>query len=113
MDDPQLHGFIRTVDDIPYRCCLLYTSMDLDATVKGANVNVEEIENLISAIVSVPIDDGVKFQLKSSSEIMDEAEYPVEMSIFKGVTTPSKVVVMLTRIPGYSASSIISEMLFS
>ena len=43
---------------------------------KGANVNVEEIENLISAIVSVPIDDGVKFQLKSISEIMDEAEYP-------------------------------------
>lgn len=47
--------------------------MDLDATVKGANVNVEEIENLISAIVSVPADDGVKFQLKSISEIMDEA----------------------------------------
>lgn len=33
------------------------STMDLDATVKGANVNVEEIENLISAIVSVPIDD--------------------------------------------------------
>lgn len=47
--------------------------MDLDATVKGANVNVEDIENLISAIVSVPADDGVKFQLKSISEIMEEA----------------------------------------
>ena len=52
------------------------STMDLDATVKGANVNVEDIENLISAIVSVPLDDGVKFQLKSISEIMDEAEYP-------------------------------------
>lgn len=41
------------------------STMDLDATVKGANVNVEDIENLISAIVSVPIDDGVKFQLKA------------------------------------------------
>lgn len=30
------------------------STMDLDATVKGANVNVEDIENLISAIVSVP-----------------------------------------------------------
>ena len=30
------------------------STMDLDATVKGANVNVEEIENLISA-ASVPI----------------------------------------------------------
>ena len=48
------------------------STMDLDATVKGANVNVEEIENLISAIVSVPLDDGVKFQLKSISEIMQE-----------------------------------------
>ena len=38
---------------------------------------------------------------------------PVEISIFKGVTTPSNVVLMLTRIPGYSASSIISEILFS
>ena len=36
---------------------------------------------------------------------------PVEMSIFKGVTTPSKVVVMLTRIPGYSASSIILSLI--
>ena len=71
------------------------STMDLDATVTGANVNVEEIENLISAIVSVPIDDGVKFQLKSISEIMDEAEYPgirVSMTTtFDGVVTPLKI----------------------
>ncbi len=71
------------------------STMDLDATVKGANVNVEDIENLISAIVTVPIDDGVKFQLKSISEIMDEAEYPgirVSMSTtFDGVVTPLKI----------------------
>ena len=71
------------------------STMDLDATVKGANVNVEEIENLISAIVSVPFDDGVKFQLKSISEIMDEAEYPgirVSMTTtFDGVVTPLKI----------------------
>ena len=44
-------------------------------------------------IVTVPIDDGVKFQLKSISEIMDEAEYPgirVSMSTtFDGVVTVS------------------------
>ena len=71
------------------------STMDLDATVKGTNVNVEDIENLISAIVSVPIDDGVKFQLKSISEIMDEAEYPgirVSMTTtFDGVVTPLKI----------------------
>ena len=38
---------------------------------------------------------------------------PVEISIFSGVTTPSKTVAMLTRIPGYSDSSMISEMLFT
>ena len=48
------------------------STMDLDATIKGANVNVEDIENLISSIVTVPIDDGVKFQLKSISEIMED-----------------------------------------
>ncbi len=71
------------------------STMDLDATIKGANVNVEDIENLISAIVTVPIDDGVTFQLKSISEIMDEAEYPgirVSMTtIFDGVVTPIKI----------------------
>lgn len=71
------------------------STMDLDATVKGANVNVDNVENLISAIVSIPIDDGVKFQLKSISEIMDEAEYPgirVNMAItFDGVVTPLKI----------------------
>lgn len=71
------------------------STIDLDATIKGANVNVEDIENLISSIVTVPIDDGVKFQLKSISEIMDEAEYPgirVSMSTtFDGVVTPLKI----------------------
>ena len=71
------------------------STMDLDANVKGANVNVEDIENLISAIVTVPIDDGVTFQLKSISEIMDEAEYPgirVSMTTtFDGVVTPLKI----------------------
>ena len=33
--------------------------MDLDVAKKGANVNVEDIENLISAIITAPIDDGV------------------------------------------------------
>lgn len=71
------------------------STMDLDATIKGANVNVEDIETLISTIITVPIDDGVKFQLKNISEIMDEAEYPgirVSMTTtFDGVVTPLKI----------------------
>ena len=33
------------------------STMDLDATVKGANVTVEDVENIISAIVSVPLEE--------------------------------------------------------
>ena len=39
------------------------STMDLDATVKGINVNVNDVADLIAGIVSVPIDDGViRFQ---------------------------------------------------
>lgn len=31
------------------------STMDLDATVKGANVHVEDVENIISAIIALPI----------------------------------------------------------
>ena len=48
--------------------------MDLDATVRRTGVNVEDIENLMSSIIAVPIEDGMEFQVKSISEIMDEAE---------------------------------------
>ncbi len=50
---------------------------------------------LMAEIIAVPIDDGVTFQVKSISEIMDEAEYPgirVTMTtLFDGVRTPLKI----------------------
>ena len=68
------------------------STMDLDATVKGINVNVDSVADLIAGIVSVPIDDGVSFRVNKVSEIMDEAEYPgirVSMTtVFDGVVTP-------------------------
>ena len=71
------------------------STMDLDATVKGGNVNVDNVENLIVEIVSVPIDDGVTFRVNTISEIMDEAEYPgirISMTaVFDGVVTPLKI----------------------
>ena len=71
------------------------STMDLDATIKGANVNVEGVENMMAEIISVPIDDGVTFQVKSISEIMDEAEYPgirvTMITLFDGVRTPLKI----------------------
>ena len=71
------------------------STMDLDATVKGTNVNMEDVETIISAIISVPLDDGVTFRVKRISEIMEEAEYPgVRVSMettFDGVVTPLKI----------------------
>lgn len=71
------------------------STMDLDATVKGANVDVEDVENIITSIVSVPLEDGVKFRVKQISEIMEEAEYPgVRVSLeatFDGIITPLKL----------------------
>lgn len=71
------------------------STMDLDATVKGINVNVDDVADLIAGIVSVPIDDGVTFRVNKVSEIMDEAEYPgirVSMTtVFDGVVTPLKI----------------------
>ena len=71
------------------------TTMDIDGTVKGANVSVEDVEQVIAEIVSVPMDDGVEFQIKRISEIMDEAEYPgIRVSMetkFDGVRTPLKI----------------------
>lgn len=50
---------------------------------------------MIHSIVTVSIDDGVAFQIKSISEIMEEAEYPgirVSMTtLFDGVVTPLKI----------------------
>lgn len=71
------------------------STMDMDATIKGANVSAEDVEKMIGSIVAVPIDDGVDFKIKSISEIMDEAEYPgfrVNMTtLFDGVVTPLKI----------------------
>ena len=66
-------------------------TMDLDATIKGTNVSVEDVE----MIISIPLDDGVAFRIKQISEIMEEADYPgVRVSMetkFDGVITPLKI----------------------
>ena len=70
-------------------------TMDLDATIKGTNVSVEDVEMIISQIISIPLDDGVSFRIKRISEIMEEADYPgVRVSMetkVDGVITPLKI----------------------
>ena len=70
-------------------------TMDLDATIKGANVSLTDVETIISNIIAIPIDDGVSFRIKRISEIMEEADYPgVRVSMetkFDGAITPLKI----------------------
>ncbi|HBN86429.1 MAG TPA: nucleotidyl transferase AbiEii/AbiGii toxin family protein [Ruminococcaceae bacterium] len=71
------------------------STMDLDATIKSVTIGVEDVENIMSSILSVNIDDGVCFHIKRISEIMNEAEYPgVRVSMgteFDGIRTPLKI----------------------
>ncbi len=70
-------------------------TMDLDATMKGANVSEEDVEHIVSAIIAVPIEDDVRFHIKHISQIMEGAEYPgirvSMMTEFDGVITPLKI----------------------
>ena len=58
-------------------------TMDLDATIKGTNVSVEDVEMIISQIISIPLDDGVSFRVKRISVSMETK--------FDGVITPLKI----------------------
>ena len=70
-------------------------TMDMDTTIKGANISVEDVEQIVSVILSVPLEDGVEFRMTRISEMMEAAEYPgVRVSIetiFDGVRTPLKI----------------------
>lgn len=61
----------------------------------AAMVGIDAVEEIITSIISVPVDDGVKFRIKHISEIMDEAEYPgIRVSMeteFDRVITPLKI----------------------
>ena len=71
------------------------STMDTDMTVRGATVSQDEVRNMIEAIISFPLSDGVSFLLNDVSDIMDEAEYPgirVSMTaLLEGVRVPLKL----------------------
>ena len=52
------------------------STMDMDTTISGFNLNEEELEIVIKNILAVPLDDGVIMELRKLESIRDEAEYP-------------------------------------
>jgi len=71
------------------------STMDIDATIRGKTIGREEVRQIVTDIIAVPIEDNVEFKIKNISGIMDEAEYPgvrVSMeTLFDGVRTPLKI----------------------
>lgn len=51
------------------------STMDIDTTIKNMPLSVENVKEMIEEIITIPIDDGMTFSIKSVGAIMDEAEY--------------------------------------
>lgn len=71
------------------------STMDIDTTVRGLNVTLPDVEHMMQNVITVSLEDGVLFQIKSLEYIMEEAEYPgIRVSLqalFDGTVTPLKV----------------------
>ncbi len=52
------------------------STLDIDTTLRNLPLTVDDMHDILSEILSVSIDDGMKFQVLRITEIMDEAEYP-------------------------------------
>lgn len=52
------------------------STMDVDATIKNLTLSVESAQKIVEEISSIWIEDGMTFEIKSVSAIMDEADYP-------------------------------------
>lgn len=51
-------------------------TMDIDTTVKALPLNSVQTRAIIEEIISVEIDDGVRFSISKESSIMEEHDYP-------------------------------------
>jgi len=51
------------------------TTMDMDTTVRGISMEEEEIVSVVKEILSVDVDDGIKFMLKTIEPIREDDAY--------------------------------------
>ncbi|WP_427876621.1 nucleotidyl transferase AbiEii/AbiGii toxin family protein [Gardnerella sp. 2492-Sm] len=73
----------------------LRTTMDIDTTMQNISLSEDDVHIFISDVISINIDDGVKFTLQTLDSIMQESDYPgVRASLiadFDGTKTPVKI----------------------
>lgn len=52
------------------------STMDVDATLKNLPLNEDNARKIVEEITAIHIEDGMIFEIKSLTPIMDEADYP-------------------------------------
>lgn len=71
------------------------STMDIDTSMKNLNLSAEDALRVVNQVKDIDIDDGVSFEVKDVSNIMDEMEYPgirVTMNANVGrLITPLKI----------------------
>ena len=71
------------------------STMDIDTSMKNLNLSAEEALRVVNRVKDIDLDDGVSFEVKDVSNIMDEMEYPgirVTMNANVGrLITPLKI----------------------
>lgn len=71
------------------------STMDIDTSMKNLNLSAEDALRVVNQVKDIDLDDGVSFEVKDVSNIMDEMEYPgirVTMNANVGkLITPMKI----------------------
>ena len=71
------------------------STMDIDTSVKNLNLSAQDALKVIDQVKEIDLDDGVSFEVKDVSNIMDEMEYPgirITMNaMMGGLITPLKI----------------------
>lgn len=71
------------------------STMDIDTSMKNLNLSAEDALQVVNQVKDIDLDDGVSFEVKDVSNIMDEMEYPgirVTMNANVGrLITPLKI----------------------
>ena len=53
----------------------LRSTMDVDTTIRGFDLNSEEAQRIVNEIMSIDLDDNASIKIKSVEDIMDEMDY--------------------------------------
>lgn len=73
----------------------LRSTMDIDTSIKNHNLSAEDARRIVEEIKDIDLGDGVIFEIKEVSNIMDEMEYPgirFTMNAMLGkLVTPMKI----------------------